>query len=79
LDHSESYLPSEIAAAIYYTSIAAALVRLSERITQLPDADVRRGLLWVRGQDWVDGKTRALLDQALEKLAPAATETKGHP
>jgi hypothetical protein len=79
LDHPESYLPSEIAAAIYYTSIAAALVRLNERITQLPDADVRRGLLWVRGQDWVDGKTRALLDQALEKLAPAVTETKGQP
>jgi hypothetical protein len=76
LDHPESCLPGEIAAAIYYTSIAAALVRLNQRITQLPDADVRRGLLWVRGQDWVDGKTRVLLDQALEKLSPAAPETK---
>ena len=76
LDHPESYLPSEIAAALYYASIAAALVRLDERITQLPDADIQRGLLWVREQNWVDGKTRVLLDQALEKLSPAATETK---
>lgn len=70
LDHPESFLPGEIAAALYYLSIAIALIRLDERITQLPDADVRRGLVWVREQGWIDGKTRELIKQALQKLGP---------
>src|SRR5215469_13647118 len=37
LDHPESGLPREIATALYYASIAAALVRLGKRISQLPD------------------------------------------
>jgi hypothetical protein len=76
LDHPESCLPGEIAAALYYTSIAAALVRLDARISQLPDADLRRGLLWTREQGWVDEKTRGLLGEALEKLPPAAGAEK---
>jgi hypothetical protein len=70
LDHPESCLPGEIATAIYYTSIAAALVRLDKRISQLPDADLRRGLSWVREQGWIDERTRGLLGEALGKLPP---------
>src|SRR6202789_869498 len=44
-DHPASGLPQEIASTLYYASIAAALVRLNQRITQLPDADLRRGML----------------------------------
>ncbi|MEI6392299.1 MAG: hypothetical protein WCT12_14490 [Verrucomicrobiota bacterium] len=69
LDHSQSTLPTEIAGALYYTSIAAALVRLDMRISQLTDADLRRGLLWARQQAWIDEATKGLLDQALDKLA----------
>ena len=69
LDHPESGLPGEIAAALYYTSIAAALVRLDARISQLPDADLRRGLKWTLEQAWLDKKTRSLLVAALEKIA----------
>jgi hypothetical protein len=71
MDHPESCLPSEIAAVLYYTSIATALVRLGSLITHLSDADLRRGLLWAQGQAWLDEETRALLGQALKKTAHA--------
>ena len=69
LDHPESGLPAEIASALYYTSIAAALVRWDTRISKLPDAGLQRGLSWTREQAWLDEKTRELLAQALEKIA----------
>jgi hypothetical protein len=69
LDHPDSGLPGEIATALYYTSIAAALVRLDERISQLADADLQRGLRRTLKQTWLDEKTKDLLAQALAKLA----------
>jgi len=69
LDHPESGLPGEIAAALYYTSIAAALARLDARISQLPDAELRRGLKWSLAQPWLDEKTRGLLAAALQKIS----------
>jgi hypothetical protein len=69
LDHPESGLPGEIAAALYYTSIASALVQLDSRISQLPDADLQRGLRWTEQQSWLDEKTKSLLAQALKKLS----------
>ena len=70
MDHAQSSLPSEVAAALYYTSIAAALVRLGARITRLPEAELRRGLLWTSEQAWLDEPTKQLLLQAAGKLAP---------
>jgi hypothetical protein len=69
MDQPESALPGEIAAVLYYTSIAAALVRLDTRISQLPDADLQRGLAWAGEQVWLDENTRGLLGQALAKMA----------
>jgi hypothetical protein len=69
LDHPESGLPGEIAAALYYTSIAAALVRLDARISQLPDADLQRGLRSILEQAWLDERTKELLAQALGKVS----------
>lgn len=77
IDHPESGLPREIATALYYASIAAALVRLDQRISQLPDADLKRGLQWTTEQAWLDEKTRALLTAALEKLS-SGKEAPGH-
>ena len=68
LDHSESGLPSEIVSVLYYTSIAAALVRLDARISQLKGADLQRGLLWAKDQAWIDEETKALLLKAAEKV-----------
>jgi hypothetical protein len=67
-NHPESGLPTEIVNVLYYTSIAAALVRLDMRISQLKDADLRRGLLWAKALAWVDEETKALLSKALEKV-----------
>jgi hypothetical protein len=38
------------------------------RISQLKDADLRRGLLWAKDLAWVDEETKALLSKALEKV-----------
>jgi hypothetical protein len=70
MDHPDSSLPHEVAAALYYASIAAALVRLDTRISQLKDPELRRGLLWAMDQPWVDGATRQILTEALKKLPP---------
>ncbi|HUJ11432.1 MAG TPA: hypothetical protein VL171_15555 [Verrucomicrobiae bacterium] len=67
MDRPESGLPTEIVSVLYYTSIAAALVRLDARISQLKDTDLRRGLLWAKEQAWIDEETKALLLTALEK------------
>lgn len=69
LDHPESGLPREISTALYYTSIAAALVRLEKRISQLPDADLQRGLRRTLEQGWLDERTRALLTAALKQVS----------
>jgi hypothetical protein len=69
MDHPESGLPREIATALYYTSIAAALLRLDARISQLPDADLQRGLRKTQEQKWLDAQTKALLAGALKKLS----------
>jgi hypothetical protein len=69
VDHPESGLPGEIATALYYTSIAAALVRLDTRITQLSDAHLLAGLRGTLEQTWLDEPTRGLLAQALAKVA----------
>ena len=69
LDHPDSGLPGEIAAALYYTSIAAALVRLDARISQLGDLDLQRGFRRTMGQAWLDEKTKELLAQALAKVS----------
>jgi hypothetical protein len=68
MEQPESGLPNEVAATLYYTSIAAALVRLDTRISQLNDADLRRGLLWTRDQPWLDEPTKQLLLQAAAKI-----------
>jgi len=79
MDNAESALPNEVAAALYYTSIAAALVRLDRRISKLGDADLRRGLLWTREQPWLDDPTRELLLQAAEKISPPGGKGAGAP
>jgi len=69
LDQPESGLPGEIAAALYYTSIASALVRLDRRISQLPDPDLLHGFQRIMEQTWLDEKTKALLAKAVEKIS----------
>jgi hypothetical protein len=69
MDQPESALPQEIAAVLYYASIAAALVRLNTRISQLSGADLQRGLKWAGEQPWLDEQTKDLFIQALAKVS----------
>src|SRR5271170_6854196 len=69
MDQPDSSLPNDVAAVLYYVSIAAALVRLHRRITQLRDPDLKRGLEWARGKAWVEPRLLQLLDEAVQKLA----------
>ena len=78
MDHPESSLPHEVAAALYYVSIAAAIVRLDARISQLRDAELQRGLLWARDQPWIDNQTREILVEALKKIT-SGVSAKGPP
>ncbi|HWD19316.1 MAG TPA: hypothetical protein VHB20_08545 [Verrucomicrobiae bacterium] len=69
MDHPESVLPGEVASVLYYASIASALVRLGRRISRLADADLRRGFRWALERPWLDSETRALMEQAMQKLS----------
>jgi hypothetical protein len=77
MNHPESALPHEVATAVYYLSIATALVRLDERISKLPDAELRRGFLWVCAQDWIDPETKALLLSANERISASDKAAEG--
>jgi hypothetical protein len=74
MDHAESSLPSQVAAALYYASIAAALVRLDERISNLKDAQLAEGLRWAQNELWIDARTKELFAQAAERLASNRNE-----
>ena len=71
MDQPDSSLPNEVAAVLYYVSIATAWVRLDKRISQLGDAELKRGLEWAKGKPWVEPQIQVLLDEALQKLAHA--------
>jgi hypothetical protein len=74
MDHPDSTLPNEVASVLYYASIAAALARLDRRISQLADAELKRGFSWAGGQPWIDPQIKRLLDTASQKLAPPAAQ-----
>ena len=69
MDQAESALPNDVAAALYYISIASALARLDRRISRLNDAELRKGFSWARERAWVDEKTRQLLGEAMQKIS----------
>jgi len=75
MDHDESAIPGEVAAALYYASIASALARLNRRISRLSDADLRRGFQWARGRPWMDPQTSQLFDEAAAKISGNADAT----
>jgi hypothetical protein len=67
-DKPDSLLPNEIATALYYLSIAAALVRLGQSISALPKPELRRGFVWLLAQPWLSGPQRELAEEAQRKL-----------
>jgi hypothetical protein len=77
MNQPESTLPGEVATALYYASIASALVRLGARISTLKDPDLHRGFGWTMEQGWIDEGTRGLLADARAALTSGAG--KPHP
>lgn len=66
--HPRDLLPPEMSLLLYYGSIASALVRCGQRITKLPDEDLRNGFTWVIKQPWVPEGICELFRQATAKL-----------
>jgi hypothetical protein len=61
--------PPEIALLLYYGCIAAAMVRCGQRITKLPDDDLRNGFTWAIKEEWVPERVCDLFRQALPRLS----------
>ena len=66
-------LPPELVMLLYYAAIAAAIVRLNQRISELQDGQLRRGLRFLAGQAWVAGEVRTLLAEALAQVPESVT------
>jgi len=66
--HPATLLPCDIAAVLYFTSIAAALARCNERITKMDDASLRRGFQWGLDLPWIDADVRSVLREGLAWL-----------
>lgn len=64
MNHPESLIPNEVATALYFTSIATALLRANKRITSLSDNELGLGLKWVVKQEWIDDRTRHIVLEA---------------
>ncbi len=69
-----SAIPRDIADVLYFSCIAIALVRHRKRISKLSNADIRKGLRWVLGREWLDSDTRSLVEQGLKALAGNSKE-----
>jgi len=72
-----SPIPREIGAALYFASIAAALVRVDCRITSLTDAELADGFRWLRDQPWMDATIRTLAGKALCCLGARSEDSLG--
>ena len=54
-------IPHDVARALYFTSIAAALSHCERRITTLNDDDIAAGISWALSCDWVTDDARTVL------------------
>ena len=63
--HPDGSLPDEIATALYFLSIAAAIVKCGRRITGMDDQSLAYSLDWTLKQAWLDEPLGELLQAAL--------------
>ena len=63
-----SGIPRDVGLVLYYLSIAAGMVRRDKRITELYDADLRRGFDWALKQPWLVEEARELLVEGRQKV-----------
>ena len=67
MDQPDSVLPNDVAAVVYYLTIAAGIVRLNKRISRLGDVELKRGLEWAKSKPWVEPALQDLLGEAVRK------------
>jgi hypothetical protein len=67
-------LPPEVATVLYYSSIAAALLRHQSRITSMSDSEFIDGATWVQNQSWIDEETKSLMGEATAKASSHGAE-----
>ena len=68
---ADAPLPKEVASVGYYLCIAAALLRLGQKLSSLNDQELRHGMDWVLGQPWVDDGSKCLVVDARRVLPEA--------
>jgi hypothetical protein len=68
-------LPSEIVMFLYYASIAVALLKTTEPISELSDPSIRRGLFWLSVQLWMPDEMKSLLNEGLLLLSTRGSST----
>jgi len=68
LDEAEDAQLKEIAAALYYTSYAAGIMRCAKRIGGMSSHDLKGGFEWAISRRWLDDKTKALISEARGSL-----------
>ncbi len=61
-------LPEEVATALYFGAIAAALVRLDRRLTRLDNDGLAWGFQWAMEQPWMVAELRDLFRSALQRV-----------
>jgi len=61
-------LPVEVPTAIYFATIAVALVKNDARISSLSSEEMKKGFTWTSRQDWFDEQIAELLEEAARKL-----------
>jgi hypothetical protein len=72
--------PSEAAvnSAVYYTSVAAALVYQGIRISELTAEALNQAFAWMLGQPWMDPRCRTLANQAANLTSIGTGVTDRH-
>lgn len=61
-------LPEEVATALYFGAIAAALVRLDRRISRLDNSGLAWGFQWASQQPWMIDELRELFRLGLQRV-----------
>jgi len=61
-----SPMPKEIASVLYFASIAAALIRCGDRISDLTNETLAEGFRWTLALPWLDAQTRVLIEEGLQ-------------
>jgi hypothetical protein len=72
----QNQFPEEVATVLYFASIAVALLRCRQRITNLGDDALQRSFEWASIQPWVDESLRELLREALNSITNDANDAK---